>query len=179
MAKQKYGYAESSALMATNWGAHMYSVVDEDNILENGMLVEKTDLVDAKDIEIYGVKNPEAGSEVVLILTPALIYDQSTTEGQAEYYFYIEPGVTARAYALVKDDRFAIADYMVTTLAGKGKPAVVGNYLVANSDRKYKEVAAEAFNGSTYGFVAKLEAIDYKSNLTLYRIRVIKNTAVA
>ena len=163
--------------MATNWGSHIYSVVDKENILENGMLVEKTDLVEAK--EIYGVKTPEAGSKVVLILTPALIYDQSTTEGQAEYYFYIEPGVAARAYALVEDDRFAIADYMVTTLAGKGKPAVVGNYLVANSDRKYTEVAAEAFDGSTYGFVAKIEEIEYKSNLTLYRLRVKKNVAVA
>lgn len=177
MAKQKYGYAESSDIMATNWGSHIYSVVDKENILENGMLVEKTDLVEAK--EIYGVKTPEAGSKVVLILTPALIYDQSTTEGQAEYYFYIEPGVAARAYALVEDDRFAIADYMVTTLAGQGKPAVVGNYLVANSNRKYTEVASASFDSSTYGFVAKIEAIEYKSNLTLYRLRVVKNVAVA
>ena len=40
MARQKYGYAESSALRATNWGGHTLSAIDEKNILENGMLVK-------------------------------------------------------------------------------------------------------------------------------------------
>lgn len=176
MERKRYGYAESSALAATYGDAHIYSVMDDENILENGMLVELVDLVTN---EIYTIKSPEAGSKVVLILDPAVSYDQSTTYGQSEVFYYVKEGVPARAYNLIENDRYAIIDYLVTSLAGEGKPVVVGNYVVVDpATRKYTEVA----NGedlSTYGFVAKIAAIEYKSGMTLYRLRVIKNQAVA
>lgn len=173
MAKKKYGYAESSALTATYGGGHIHSVVDEDNIMENGMLIE---LGDDIDVENRKAETPTATSKVCLLLDVAMIYDQSTTEGQAEYYYYVEPGKSARAYELFENDRFAIADYMVTApLAGEGKPCVVGNYLVADANRKYKEVAAGSFDAETVGFAAIIQEIVYKSNLTLYRLRVVKN----
>lgn len=42
---KKYGYAESSALAATYGDAHIYSVVDDAAVLENGMLVKLGDLI--------------------------------------------------------------------------------------------------------------------------------------
>ena len=175
MAKAKYGYAESSDLRATNWGGHIHSVADEANILENGMLVAL-----GKDIttEIREAVTPTATSKVCLVLDVILPYHQSTTEGQAEYYHYPhELGEPTRAYELFENDRFAICDYLVTApLAGKGKPCVKGNYLVADDNRKYKEVAAEGFNADSYGFAAVIQDIEQKSNLTIYRLRVVKNS---
>lgn len=175
MAREKYGYAESSRLAATYGDAHIYSVVDAANPLENGMLVTLGDMIDREN---YEVKTPTKGDAVVLVLDVILPYDTSTTVGQYEYYHRFDAGRSTRAYNLISRDMYAIADYMVTTLAGDGKPVVAKNYLVANSDRKYTEVA-KTEDVSAYGFVAVIEEIVYKSNLTLYLIRVIKNETVA
>lgn len=175
MARAKYGYAESSDLRATNWGGHIHSVVDEDNILENGMLVT---LGEDITTEIRKAVTPKATDKVCLVLDVILPYDQSTTEGQAEYYHYPhEVGEPTRAYELFENDRFAICDYLVTsTVAGSNKPCAVGNYLVADANRKYKEVAKASFDASTVGFAAVIQAIEQKSNLTIYRLRVVKNS---
>lgn len=182
MARQKYGYAESSALRATNWGGHTLSAIDEKNILENGMLIK---LGADVDVENRLAETPAEADEVYLVLDVILPYDESTTVGQAEYFHYPhEIGEPTRIYELFENDRFAIADYMVTsTVAGaddKGgqKPCAVGNYLVTDGARKYKEVAADGFDASQYGFAAVIQEITYKSNLTLYRLRVVKNRAV-
>ena len=175
MAREKYGYAESSKLAATYGGAHIYSVVDDTNPLENGMLVKLGDMIDREN---YKAETPADGDEVVLILDVIVPYDTSTTIGQAEYYHRFDAGKSVRAYNLIERDMYVIADYMVTTLAGEGKAAVKDNYLVVNSNRKYTEVASDG-DVSAYGFVAQIEEIVYKSNLTLYLIRIIKNETVA
>lgn len=175
MAREKYGYAESSRLAATYGGGHIYSVIDNDNPLENGMLVKLGDMIDCEN---YGVSTPATGDEVVLILDVIVPYDTSTTVGQYECYHRFDAGRSTRAYSVGKNDGFAIADYMVTTLAGAGKPAVAKNYLVSDGKRKYQEVAKTG-DVSTYGFVAVIEDIICKSNLTLYFLRVVKNETVA
>ena len=177
MARQKYGYAESSALRTTNWGGHNLNAIDEANILENGMLVK---LGADVDVENRLAETPAETDEVYLVLDVILPYDESTTVGQAEYFHYPhEVGEPTRVYELFKNDRFAIADYMVTApLAGEGKPCVVGNYLVTDGNRKYEEVAADGFDPAQYGFAAVIQEITYKSNLTLYRLRVVKNKTV-
>lgn len=173
MAREKYGYAESSALTATYGGHHIHSVVDEENALENGMLV----VLDGDiDVENRSIKTPTATDKVALVLDVIVPYDTSTTEAQSEYYYNFEAGRSVRAYELFENDRFAIVDYLVTApLAGAGQACEVGNYLVADDNRKYKEVAADGFDASSVGFAAVIQAIEYKSNLTLYRLRVVKN----
>ena len=176
MARQKYGYAESSALRATNWGGHTLSAIDETNILENGMLIK---LGADVDVENRLAETPAESDEVYLVLDVILPYDESTTVGQAEYFHYPhEIGEPTRVYELFENDRFAIADYMVASIAGEGKACVVGNYVITDGARKYKEVAADGFDASQYGFAAVIQEITYKSNLTLYRLRVVKNRAV-
>lgn len=176
MKKEKYGYAESSALAATNGDGHIYSVIDNDNDLENGMLVTLDEVI---DMENYSVRTPAQTDGVVLILDVIIPYDQSTSEAAHEYYYKFDAGTSTRAYNLIKNDRYAIADYMVTTIAGEGNPAVKGNYLVVNTaNRKYTEVAkSQDFNMESYGFVAEIVDIVSRSNLTLYRLRVLKNLA--
>lgn len=176
MERKKYGYVETSNVLSAYGGAHLYSVQDDDNILENGMVVA---LGDPLSEEIYKVEDPKESGSVVLIADPVMFYDQSTSYGQSEIFYCVEAGVPARAYGLVKDDKFAIIDYLVTTVAGSGQPAVKGNLLVADtSTRKYTEKqSTESID--KYGFVAQIVDIIVKSGMTLYLVRVLKNADVA
>ena len=175
MAKTKYGYAESSALAATNGDGHIYSVIDTENELENGMIVKLGKLIDRENHEI---SDPADGDKVVLILDVIIPYDQSTTMAGYEVFYNFAKGKSVRAYNLIEHDRFSVIDYMVTSIAGDNKPAVKGNYIVSNGDRKYKEVAA-AGDVSAYGFVAQIAEITYRIGMTLYLVEVIKNETVA
>ena len=177
MARTKYGYAESSDIKATNAG-HIYNIVNESGAIENGTLWTKGDVAFTQDEEVYKVTAPTKGGKVILALSSLYSYDTSTTLGQHEMYLRKEAGEVARGYELVEGDRYAIADYMVTTLAGSGKPAVAKNLLVADTSKNtYTEVAA-ATEVDDYGFVARSNSIVYRSNLTLYNNEVIKNIDV-
>lgn len=173
MANTKYGYAESSDLRATNAG-HIRSVVHSTKALENGMLVKIGEI--SKNKEIYSCKLPEATDKVGLILSALIPYDTTRTALTHEMYLRKEVGEAARYYFLEEHDRFAIADYMVTKV---GEAPVKDNLLVVDpATGFYKELAKET-DVSGYGFVAVIEEIEYKSNLTLVRVRVIKNEDVA
>lgn len=173
MAREKYGYAESTDLAATYGDGHMLSVVDEDNELENGMIVK---LGRAIDRENNYISTPTDKDPVVLILDVILPYDESTTAASFEFYYRFEKGKPVRAYTIIPNDKFSVIDYMVTTIAGAGKPAVVGNYVVHDGNRKYKEVAADGFQMDDYGFVAEIAEITYRGGMTLYLLNVLKNS---
>ena len=177
MARTKYGYAESSEIKATNAG-HIVSGVNDDYAIENGTLWILGDKTSGSD-EVYEVTKPAATSAGVWLALSALYaYDTSTTLGQHEMYLRKEAGEPARMYELVKYDRYAIADYMVTALNSTTGP-VVGNYLIPKTDGTYTELVAATGSTptdiSSYGFVAKINSIEHKSNLTILRIEVVKN----
>lgn len=164
----KYGIVETSDLHATHAG-HIYSVVDEANIMENGMVVKKGDLVEG-ELEIYAAEAPAAGDEVILVANPALIYDSKLAKDEANYF--IEEGMPARAYQLIPTDRYCVSDYMITALA---EEVVVGNYVTASADRKYTEVESLA---GTEGFAARIRAIKVLTNEKRVLLEVVKNAAV-
>lgn len=173
MAREKYGYAETSDLRATLAG-HIHSVVNDGMALENGFLMKLGELKKAN--EIYEVTLPTAKDKVVLIHSALTAYDTSSTLGQHEMYLRKEAGEAARAYELEPRDRYAIADYMVTPVGDA--PAAKNIVVVDPATGKYTELAAST-DVSTYGFAAKIETIEYKSNLTILRLRVLKNEDVA
>lgn len=174
MAREKYGYAETSDLRATLAG-HIHSVVKDDLALENGMLMKLGKLKKAD--EIYEVTLPAAGDKIVMIHSALYAYDTSTTLGQHEMYLRKEAGEAARAYDIEPLDRYAVADYMVTALANN--KVVEGNLVVVDpATGKYKELAANG-DVSKAGFVAEIEKIVHKTNLTLLHLRVLKNEDVA
>ena len=173
MAREKYGYAETSDLRATLAG-HIHSVVKDDLALENGMLMKLGKMTKAD--EVYEVTLPAVGDKIVLIHSALYAYDTTTTLGQHEMFLRKEAGEPARAYDIEPLDRYAVADYMVTPLSDK---VAEKNLLVVDpASGKYKEVAASG-DTSAYGFVAEIERIVYKSNLTLLHVRVLKNEDVA
>lgn len=176
MAREKYGYAESSTLRATVAGP-IRSAVNPDMALENGMHLAIGDLTDlANSEEIYDVTLPAEGDKIVLILSALTAYDTSTTLGQHEMFLRKEAGFPARAYYIYEADRYKVADYCITPM---GEAPVVGNLVVVDTATGFlKEVAAGA-DVAAYGYVGQIEKIEYKSNLTLVGIKVIKNEAVA
>lgn len=174
MANTKYGVVETSKINATYLGGgHIFSVVDSAAAMENGTIVALGDPVETSGNEEYKATTPTKGSQVVLIANPALIYDQSTTVGQAEYNYVIEAGKSARAYTLVPRDMYAISDYLITPVAAK---VVAGNLVVAK-DRKYQEVAKGTAT-KDYGFAAKIRYTYIKSGVTMVMLEVLKNTEV-
>lgn len=174
MARVKYGYAESTDLAATYGDGHIYSVVDEQNELENGMIVK---LGKAIDRENYEISTATDADPIILILDVIVPYDQSTTEAGFELYYNFAKGKCVRAYNIIPNDKFSVIDYMVTSVAGTGKPAVVGNYIVHDGNRKYKEVAAsdDSFKMEDHAFVAEIVEITYRGGMTLYLLNVLKN----
>ena len=169
----KYGYAESSDLRATLAG-HIHSVVNETLPLENGMLMKLGKMV--KSQELYDVQLPAEGDKIVLILSALCPYETYTKLMQHEMYLRKEAGEEARAYEIEPMDRYAVADYCITPIGEK--PAKDNLVVVDPATGFYKEIAADAETDS-YGFVAEIEEIVYKSNLTLAHLRVLKNEQVA
>lgn len=168
MAKVKYGYAESTDLAATYGDGHIYSVVDDNNELENGMIVK---LGDAIDRENNKAETAENADPIVLVLDVIVPYDETTTEAAFEYYYNFAKGKCVRAYNIIPHDKFSVIDYMITPLA---TTPVVGNYVVHDGNRKYKEVAADT-GVDGYGFAAKIVEATYRGGMTLYLLEVVKN----
>lgn len=175
MANTKYGVVETSKINTTYLGGgHIFSVVDEADAMENGMIVALGDPLETSGNEEYKAATPTKGSQVVLIANPALIYDQSTTVGQAEYNYQIEAGKPARAYSLIPRDMYGVSEYLITKVAGT---TVTAKNLVVAKDRKYQELAAGS-PVTDYGFVAKIRYTYVKSGVTMVMLEVLKNTEV-
>lgn len=154
MAKEKYGIVETSKIRASYMGGgHIYSVVDEDNDMEQGSIVVLGEPYTKHGLEEYTVKTPTDKDGVILIADVALMYDQSSTEAQQEYYYVNVAGKSTRAYQLQAHDMFAVSSDMITAL-DEEKGVVDGNYVVA-SGRKYTEVA-KGSSMPTAGFVARI-----------------------
>lgn len=176
MAREKYGYAESTTLRATVAGP-IRSVVNEDKALENGMHMKIGDLSEAVvSNEVYDVQLPEQGDPIVLILSALTAYDTSTTLGQHEMYLRKEAGFPARSYYLYPADRYNVADYCITPLSNT---VVKGNYVVVDTATGFLKEVASGTDMAAYGYVGQIEEIVMQSNLTKVAIRVIKNEKVS
>lgn len=175
MAKTKFGYAESSNLKATKAG-HIFDVIQDGAALENGMLKKLGELDEV--LEVREVTDAAAGDKVVLILSALVGDDDSSSTNIQEWYYRKEDGEVARAYELVEEDRFAVADYMIDALSDS---VVVGNTVLLDTTTKfYKEAAStsDADNAKTNGFMARIEGVENKGALNIVRLRVIKNATV-
>lgn len=121
----KHAVAGSSRLLATNGGAHIYSVkIDED--LDNGSILAKDawlapEYYSAKDSTGFAgviveqaangnwyVEVTEPGNALLVLQVP-MIYEEYTTQCQHESNFYNEAGDIVRCYELVKGDIFELS----------------------------------------------------------------------
>lgn len=177
MAREKYGYAESTTLRATVAGP-VRSAVNADMALENGMHLKVGDLsTTANSDEVYDVELPAEGDAIVLVLSALTAYDTTTTLGQHEMYLRKEAGVPAKIYSIYPVDRYNVADYCITPISEDDGP-VVGNLVVVDTATGFLKEIAAATDTAAYGYVGQIEKITYQSNLTKVAIRVIKNETV-
>ena len=172
MAREKYGYAETSTLRATIAGP-IRSVVNDTLALENGMLQTIGDIKTNK--EVYTAVLPKKEDKVVLIHSSLYAYDTSTTLGQHEMYLRKEIGEPARAYYIYEGDRFAVGDWMITPADEK---VAKDNLVVADTSTGFYTELEKETDVSAYGFAAVIEEVEAKSNMTIVRLRVLQNDTV-
>ncbi len=129
----KHAVCESSKLLATTGGKHIYNIkVSQD--MDNGTLVARDALV-KEDGEVYSMKAAgaefeakvigQAGNgnylvevvkpgDAILLLNVPLIYEEYTKKMQAEYNFYNKKDDIVRGYELAAGDIFAISKEGIT-----------------------------------------------------------------
>lgn len=166
----------TSKIKATNTG-HIYDLVFNADV-DNGVLAKVGEYTgngfQERNATVAGAKD-----KVVLIASVPLIYDQHTTEVQAEYNFYNTKGSVTRGYELVEDDVFAVSDYAFTTKVGED--LAVGNYVVCDGTGKYKEVAKASGStlATTNGFVGQIIGFQKYQYDKMALISVVQNTTIA
>lgn len=123
---KKHAVCESSKLLATKGGAHIYNIkVTQD--MDNGTIVAKGDYKEPEVYEMKAVNEGFAGKvigkagngnwlievtdaqDAVLLLNVPMIYEEYTTAMQAEHNFYNKNGDIVRGYELANGDVFAIS----------------------------------------------------------------------
>ena len=157
-----HGVAESSALLATNYGDHIMHLKAMDDI-DNGSFVAVGDFVAG---DVWKAKKAATTDRVCLVLSVPLIYEEFSPRAQEEANFYNAEGDVMRCYVLDQYDRFALSKdaFKVPT------DAAVGKYIsVSGSDYKCV-VSANAPQAAAFvGFI-----YDVASNGN-FRIIVLKN----
>lgn len=149
---KKHAVCESSKLLATKGGKHIYNIkVSQD--MDNGTIVAKDALVSG-ETEIYSMKASsgfagkiigqagngnylvevtEAGDALLLLQVP-LIYEEYTTAMQAEYNFYNKRDDIVRAYELAVGDVFALSAEGIGGEVAVGSDVNVTSYKVTVSE---------------------------------------------
>ena len=149
-----HGTAGATNMLATNSGAHIYSLKAHKN-LDNGSIVAVGTFVGN---QVFNSKDYVAGEHPVLVLTPPIGYNSDRRIYQDECYFYNAKNEVARAYELYDGDIFTVSEDMFAGDPAVGK-FIDGTYTVA-------DVAGDA------GFVGEIvEKVNYTNSVS-YRVYV-------
>lgn len=155
----KHCVAESTALGATNWAEHIFSVEMQENA-DNGVLRVRGDYI--KD-EVYKAESYEAGKPAMLILNPPLLQFNNLQSYAQETSYYNGKGEHVRAYVLKVGDRYTLSDVIF-----EGTPEA-GKYVTFNADAdKYTVVEAK----DDTQFCAKILTKIVQSNVVKYKLLV-------
>lgn len=145
---KKHAVCESSKLLATKGGAHIYNIkITQD--MDNGTIVAKGDYKEPEVYEMKAVNEGFAGKvigkaangnwlievtdaqDAILLLNVPMIYEEYTTAMQAEYNFYNKNGDIVRGYELVNGDVFAISPEGITGTVAANKSVKVTTHKLA------------------------------------------------
>lgn len=103
----------------------IYNVRSE-NELENGFVGVLGDVEEA-NLDVYKLDTPTAESSIVLIASPAMVYDNNRLGSGGEDEYFMEAGRVVRAYGLKPSFIFSVTKEALTATATKGEYVVVGN----------------------------------------------------
>lgn len=160
--------------------AHIYDVLDAANALAQGANVKLGDHP-AGELQVRNISTPTVGDQIVFVCDVPLIYKDSTTLDQAEWQFINKAGKITKAYEVGKDDVIGVSDYAFTTLVKSDTAPAIGNYVVVDGSRGWKELAAntQASTLATYGFLAKVIGYEKYQFDTIVLFEIIRNQTIA
>jgi hypothetical protein len=158
----KHVVAESTNLVATNYGRHIFSVKASDDI-DNGKLVN-IDAMKYEKNEYYTMVEPTATSRVGLILSVAVGADEKPLAATYEYNFYNGKDEIMRVYELAAGDRFSVSVNGIPD-GEVGKYVVADGYDLAVAD-------AEPTDKAFYGEIIELVK---RTGGNFYKVLVRKN----
>lgn len=166
-AVEKHGVFESSRMKATDIGRIYDALVQDESgkniAVDNGVAIKIGEFTGNGLQEVKATIAAKA-DKIAVVGTPALIKD-AFTSAQADFYnFYNKAGVLAKAYEVVAEDIFAVADYQI-----KGEVEVGATVVV---DGKGAWEVAEA---ADCAFVGKVHSISAGDFATMVRIQCVKN----
>lgn len=171
----KYMVARSTKIKATDCG-HLYDLVDAAADVEQGCNIKVGDYT-GNGLQERKAETPAEGDAIAFVCSVPLIYESYRTSDQFEWKFVNVKGKDFRAYEIVKDDIFGVSDYGFTTILDAQKGVEVGNYVVVDGNRKWKEVKT-APDTKQYGFIGKVIGYEKYQYDTIVLIHVIKNETV-
>ena len=163
----KHGIFESSRMKATDIG-HIYDALVQDaqkkNIaVDNGVAIKIGEFTGNGLQEVKATIAAKA-DKIAVVGTPALIKDAFTTAQSDAYNFYNKAGVLVKAYEVVEEDIFAVADYQIS---GDVK---VGATVVVDGNGAWEVASADGC-----AFVGKVHSISAGDYATVVRIQCVKN----
>lgn len=170
----KHGMFESSRLKATVVG-HLYDAIvrDEDGKeieVDNGVAI-KMGANTGDGLQTRFATVAAAGDKIAVVGSPAIVKDAFTNTQEAEYNFTHKPGKVAKAYEIVEEDIFAVAEYQFTS-----GNVEVGAFVTVDGNGAY--AATDTDPSATNGFVGKVHSIAANEFYKMVRIEVIQNKQI-
>lgn len=171
----KYMVARSSKIKASDTG-HIYDLLDKENDVEQGCNI-KVGAYTNNGLQERLAETPAVGDAIAFVCDVPLIYASYTTADQFEWKYINVKGKDFKAYEIVRDDVFGVSDYGFTTVLDASAGVQLGNYVVVDGNRKWKEVKTEP-DAATYGFIGQVMGFEKYQFDTIVLIHVIKNETV-
>lgn len=159
--------------------AHIYDLVDTSNDIAQGANLVPGDHVTGELQERVAV-TPTIGKKIVFVCDVPLLYRDFEKLDQAEWQYFNKAGKITKAYEVGQDDVLGVSDYAFTTLVVANTTPAVGNFVVVDGARAWKELASNtsAATLATYGFLAKVIGYEKYSYDTIVLFEVIRNENV-
>lgn len=159
--------------------AHIYDLVDTANAIDQGANLVPGDHVDG-DLQLRTAKTPAIGNKIVFVCDVPLNYRDYTKLDQAEWQFVNKKGKRTKAYEVGEDDVLGVSDYAFTTTVTTDTTPAIGNYVVVDGARAWKELVSStaAATLDTYGFLAKVIGYEKYQFDTVVLFEVIRNENV-
>ena len=159
--------------------AHIYDLVDTANAINQGANLVPGDHVDG-DLQLRTAKTPAIGNKIVFVCDVPLNYRDYTKLDQAEWQFVNKAGKRTKAYEVGGDDVLGVSDYAFTTTVATNTTPAIGNYVVVDGARGWKELVKSTAETTlkTYGFLAKVIGYEKYQFDTVVLFEVIRNEDV-
>ena len=145
-----YGVIRTDLVKATKSGnilSGRYYVTTTATAIENGNLVKLDSLIDGER-DLWKVVAPGAiaASDLYVVATPEIIYDESLKSNGALDQFRNEAGTNSTLVPLEVGDIISVSDACINILSGETEPSV-GSYVTPSATgAKWQEIASDSLN---------------------------------